>query len=153
VTRDLLIVLPVLPGNAAAGKSTIAAEIRGRYGRGIALVGQDQLRRVVLREHDIPGGANIDLIDSVARFTLDRGYHTIVEGILRAEMSGWYRELDLLPGGGEHIIPADSSLSETVDRGSTAGFRPLIAISGAIAAETRNKAPSAPTLPFRVFVG
>jgi hypothetical protein len=38
-----------------------------------------------LREHDIPGGTNIGLIDLVARFALDHGYHTIVEGIFRAD--------------------------------------------------------------------
>ena len=51
----------------------MAAEIRRRYGRGLALVGQDNLRRHVLREHDVPGGANIDLIDLIdltARFAL-----------------------------------------------------------------------------------
>lgn len=76
--------LIVLRGNSASGKSSVAAEIRSRYGRGIAIVGQDNLRRTVLREHDILGGANIGLIDTVARYALDRGYHTIVEGILRA---------------------------------------------------------------------
>ena len=33
-----------------------------------------------------------------------------------AEMSQWYREKDLLPGGIEAIIPADSSLENTVQR-------------------------------------
>jgi D-alanyl-D-alanine dipeptidase len=31
-------------------------------------------------------------------------------------MSAWYRELDLLPGGIEHVIPADMSLGDTVHR-------------------------------------
>ncbi len=31
-----------------------------------------------------------------------------------AEMRGWYRALDLLPGGVEQIIPATNSLEETV---------------------------------------
>jgi predicted kinase len=154
--------LVVLRGNSASGKSSVAAEIRSRYGRGIAIVGQDNLRRTVLRERDIPGGANIGLIDTVARYALDRGYHTIVEGILsaaryadmlsalcqdhrgisrlyyldvpfeetmrrhatkpqaaeygRAEMSGWYLEHDLIPGGIEHVVPASSSLDDTVER-------------------------------------
>jgi hypothetical protein len=62
--------LIVLRGNSGSGKSSVAAEVRARYGHGIALVGQDYLRRVVLRERDIPGGANIGLIDSVARYAL-----------------------------------------------------------------------------------
>jgi hypothetical protein len=80
--------LIVIRGNSASGKSAIAAGIREKYGRGLAIVGQDNLRRVVLREHDKPGGANIDLIDLTARFALARGYHTIVEGIFNAEHYG-----------------------------------------------------------------
>jgi hypothetical protein len=34
----------------------------------------------------------------------------------RAEMSQWYRDKDLLPGGIEDIIPADSSLEDTVQQ-------------------------------------
>lgn len=42
--------LVVLRGNSASGKSFVAAGIRDRFGRGLALVGQDNLRRIVLRE-------------------------------------------------------------------------------------------------------
>jgi predicted kinase len=156
--------LIVIRGNSASGKSAVAAGIREKYGRGLAIgkVGQDNLRRVVLREHDKPGGANIDLIDLTARFALARGYHTIVEGIFNAEhygqmltalisdhadsafayfldvpfeetlrrhatksgvlkygeeeMRSWYRGLDLLPGGIEQVIPADSAMESTVSR-------------------------------------
>jgi hypothetical protein len=31
-----------------------------------------------------------------------------------AEMHGWYRERDLLPGGIEHVISAESALEDTV---------------------------------------
>lgn len=55
--------LIVLRGNSASGKSTIAAEIRSRFGRGIAIVSQDYLRRIVLKQRDCPGGVNIGLID------------------------------------------------------------------------------------------
>jgi hypothetical protein len=74
--------LIVLRGNSGSGKSSIAAEIRARYGRGIALVGQDNLRRTVLRERDTSCGANIGLIDVVARYALDHGFHVIIDGIL-----------------------------------------------------------------------
>jgi predicted kinase len=152
--------LIILRGNSASGKSTVAAEIRSRYGRWLAIVGQDNLRRVVLREHDQPNAANIGLIDLTARYALDHGFHVIVEGILytshygdmlteltadhqgttrlyylhvpfeetlrrhatkpqatdygEAEMSTWYRELDLLPDGNEHVITAEASVSDTV---------------------------------------
>lgn len=154
--------LVVLRGNSASGKSSVAAGIRDRFGRGLALVGQDNLRRIVLRERDRPGAANIGLIDLTARYALDAGYHVVVEGILYADHYGdmlaqlradhrgpthgyylhvpftetlarhatkpiahevsepqlrdWYRELDLLPGGIETVISADSALTETVDR-------------------------------------
>jgi hypothetical protein len=77
--------LIVVRGNSASGKSCVAAGIRERFGRGLALVGQDNPKRTVLREHDVPGGANIGLVDTVARYVLDAGYHVVVEGILYAD--------------------------------------------------------------------
>ncbi|MFJ3994016.1 AAA family ATPase [Streptomyces sp. NPDC090032] len=85
--------LVIVRGNSASGKSSVAAGIRERYGRGLALVGQDNLRRVVLRERDVPGGANVGLIDLTARYALDAGYHVVVEGILYAD-----RYSDMLAG-------------------------------------------------------
>jgi predicted kinase len=72
----------VLRGNSASGKSSVATGLRERYGRGIALVRQDVLRREVLRERDVPGGANIGLIDLTVRHALAHGFHTVLEGIL-----------------------------------------------------------------------
>jgi predicted kinase len=155
-------VLIVLRGNSASGKSSVAAGIRTSFGRGVAIVGQDNLRRVVLHEHDNAGAANIELIRRVAEFALDAGFHVIVEGILyvahygqmlrelreghngtswfyyfdvpfeetlrrhaskpqaqeygRAEMSGWWRDKDLLPDGTEQVISTSSSLDATVQR-------------------------------------
>ena len=80
--------LIVLRGNSGSGKSSVAATVRARHGRGIALVGQDNLRRIVLRERDDPGGANIGLIGTVARYALDHGFHVIIDGILRADAYG-----------------------------------------------------------------
>ncbi|MFD5201678.1 AAA family ATPase [Streptomyces sp. NPDC058375] len=80
--------LIVLRGNSASGKSSVASGLRDRFGRGLALVGQDDLRRTVLRERDRPGAANIGLIDLTARYALDAGYHVVVEGILYAAHYG-----------------------------------------------------------------
>lgn len=80
--------LIVLRGNSASGKSSVAAGLRTRFGRGLALVGQDNLRRTVLRERDQPGAANIGLIDLTARYALDAGFHVVIEGILYAEHYG-----------------------------------------------------------------
>jgi predicted ABC-type ATPase len=59
--------LVVLRGNSGSGKSSTAQELRARLGQGIAWVEQDHLRRIVLREGDMPGGVNIGLIDQSKR--------------------------------------------------------------------------------------
>ncbi|MFD5148784.1 AAA family ATPase [Streptomyces sp. NPDC058401] len=109
--------LIVLRGNSAAGKSSVAEGIRDRHGRGLALVGQDNLRRVVLRERDTPGAANIGLIGSVARYALDHGFHVIVEGILYADRYG--PMLDALcraHRGPTHFYYLDVPFDETLRR-------------------------------------
>jgi hypothetical protein len=74
--------LIVLRGNSASGKTSTAAEIRRRHRlRDLAIIGQDNLRRDVLRERDVPGGANIGLVDLVTRYALGHGFNAIVEGI------------------------------------------------------------------------
>jgi len=77
--------LIVVCGNSGSGKSAIASGLRESYGRGVAIVGQDNLRRVVLRDRDRKGAANIGLIGVTARYALDHGFHVIVEGILYAD--------------------------------------------------------------------
>ncbi|RII06861.1 hypothetical protein DSC45_35170 [Streptomyces sp. YIM 130001] len=77
--------LVLLRGPSASGKSSVAAAVRETFGRNLAIVGQDNLRRIVLRERDRPGGANVGLIDLTARYALDAGFHAIVEGILHAD--------------------------------------------------------------------
>ncbi len=74
--------LIVIRGNSGSGKSTIAHELRRRCGRSWALVEQDYLRRIVLWEHDKPGGLAPALIAHTVRFALDNGFDVILEGIL-----------------------------------------------------------------------
>lgn len=45
--------------------------LRSRLGCGVAWMEQVYLRRIVLREHDVPCGINVGLIDKIARYTLD----------------------------------------------------------------------------------
>ncbi|MBX9399478.1 kinase [Streptomyces sp. TRM72054] len=80
--------LIVIRGNSASGKSSVAAGLREKFGRNLAIVAQDNLRRIVLRERDRPGGANIGLIDLTARYALDNGFHVVLEGILYADRYG-----------------------------------------------------------------
>ncbi|WP_431777034.1 hypothetical protein [Streptomyces cucumeris] len=58
----------MLRGNSASGKSFIAVGLRVKFGRNLAIIAQDNLRRIVLRERDRPGGANIGLTDLSARY-------------------------------------------------------------------------------------
>jgi 2-polyprenyl-3-methyl-5-hydroxy-6-metoxy-1,4-benzoquinol methylase/predicted kinase len=77
--------LIVLRGNSGSGKSTVAQAIREAYGRGLAWVCQDVIRRTILRERDHPGMANIGLIEQTTRYALDHGFHVVLEGILAAD--------------------------------------------------------------------
>jgi chloramphenicol 3-O-phosphotransferase len=112
--------LVVLRGNSASGKSSVAAGLREKFGRGLALVAQDNLRRVVLREHDVPGAANIGLIDTVARYALDAGFHVVVEGILYADRYGdMLGRLRADHRGGTHHYYLDVPFDETLARHAT----------------------------------
>ena len=74
--------LVVLRGNSGSGKSTVARALQRERPRDLAWVGQDLLRREVLRARDVPGATAMDLVDPTARFALDRGLHVVVDGIL-----------------------------------------------------------------------
>lgn len=73
--------LIVIRGNSSSGKSTLAAGLQRHLGRGVANIGQDHLRRVMLRERDVPDGDNIGLIEQTARHCLAIPYHVVLEGI------------------------------------------------------------------------
>jgi hypothetical protein len=78
----------VIRGNSGSGKTTTAHEVRRRYGRGCALVEQDYLRRIVLREHD---RAEIG---------------PVAPGFIADDMLGWYAPNDLLGVPGEGVLTA-----------------------------------------------
>ena len=115
-------VLIVIRGNSGSGKSSVAREVRRRYGRGCALIEQDYLRRIMLREHDTTGldGLAPQLIGANAKLALDNGYHVVLEGIL---FSGRYRTMlgELIAGhpGPSHLYYLDVSLDETLRRHTT----------------------------------
>lgn len=129
----------MLRGNSASGKSSVAAGLCDRFGRGLALVGQDNLRRIVLRERDRAGAADIGLIGilyagpygaMLAQLRADhlgpnRGYYLdvpfaetlarhatkpIVNDAGEEALRDWYRERDVLPSGVETVIGADSQI-------------------------------------------
>ncbi|MFI1415658.1 kinase [Streptomyces sp. NPDC020707] len=105
--------LVLVRGNSASGKSSVEAGLRERFGRGLPLVGQDNSRRIVLRERDRPGAANIGLIDLTARYVLDAGHHVVVEGILYADMLAQLRTDHRGPTRGYYL---DVPFAETLAR-------------------------------------
>ncbi|RKF23636.1 kinase [Micromonospora globbae] len=113
-------ILVCIRGNSGAGKSSISRALRRRHGRGCALVEQDHLRRILLRERDKPGGLAPALIAQNVRFCLDHGYHVILEGIMHAA-----RYRNMLTGlrdahrGRTLFVYLDVSWSETLRRHQT----------------------------------
>jgi predicted kinase len=111
--------LVIIRGNSGSGKSSIAREIRARYGRGCALIEQDYLRRIILKELDGRNAPGIAprFIENTARFALDNGYHVILEGIF---WTGRYRDMlhGLIDGhsGGSYAFYLDVPFDETVRR-------------------------------------
>ncbi|GAA3118678.1 putative ATPase [Kribbella aluminosa] len=76
--------LVVLRGNSGSGKTTTARTLRERLGRGTAWVEQDHLRRILLREHDVPSGVEQTVIgpgsaldETVERILTDLGVHPV----------------------------------------------------------------------------
>lgn len=109
--------LIVLRGNSGAGKTTVARRLQLAMGRGTANIGQDHFRRIVLREHDVPGAANIAFIAQSARYCVSIGYHVILEGIFYSEHYGdMLRELILTHRGPSHVFYLDVPLEETLRR-------------------------------------
>ncbi|MCP2014082.1 putative kinase [Deinococcus sp. HSC-46F16] len=112
--------LIVLRGNSGSGKSSVARALRERYGYGMAWVEQDDLRRILLREHDVPGGKNIELIALNVRYALEHGYHVVLEGILTARHYGPMLErLHREHGEASHFYRFDLPFEETVRRHAT----------------------------------
>lgn len=111
--------LVVIRGNSGSGKTTIAREVRRRYGRGAALVEQDHFRRVVLREH---GGSAMNpvapgFIEVNVRYLLGAGSHVVLEGILDTRGYGaMLRRLLAEHAGPSRVFYLDVDFDETVRR-------------------------------------
>jgi predicted kinase len=121
--------LVVIRGNSGSGKTTVAREVRRRFGRGCALVEQDYLRRVVLREHDNTemGPRAPEFIAGVVESALALGYHVVLEGILHRVRNGAALGR-LIDGhrGPSFVFYLDVSLPETLrrheERAASVGF-------------------------------
>jgi len=86
----------------------------------VALVEQDYLRRVLLREREGSGGIAPSLIEQTARFCLDHGYHVVVEGILGSQLyAPSLRGLLAAHCGPRFCFYLDVTFAETVRRHAT----------------------------------
>jgi hypothetical protein len=121
-TGDAQTRLVVVRGNSGSGKSALAAAVRAARPRGVAVLGQDVLRRQILHVPDGPGALSVPYLDLSARFALDHGLHVVVEGILHAEVYG-----DVLRGlvddhvGVSRCYRYELPFEETVRRHATKG--------------------------------
>lgn len=110
--------LIVVRGNSGSGKSSVVEAIRAQYGRGIAYIEQDYVRRIVFQELEEIDGANIELIAQMARHALSRGFHAVIEGILpTVRYGGMLAELHREHGG--YFYYLDIPFEETVRRHAT----------------------------------
>ena len=107
--------LIILRGNSGCGKSSSSCLIREKAKK-TALVEQDYLRRIVLKEREVPDGDNIDLIYDTVSFALERGYNVVLEGILASKR---YKRMlkKLVSNWPEHYVYYfNVSLEETLRR-------------------------------------
>jgi predicted kinase len=114
--------LVIIRGNSAAGKSTLALNLQLALGYGTANLGEDHLRREILREHAAPDGDNIEFIAHTARYCLSIGYNVILEGVLYAPYCrAMLHQLIKDHAGPSHLFYLDVPVEETLQRH---GLRP-----------------------------
>lgn len=112
--------LVVLRGPSGSGKSSTASLLRSHFDEPTALIEQDYLRRIVLKEKDVANGNNHDLIKQVVFFAFDRGYSVILEGIFDAgRYEHMFEEILERHPNNNYFFYFDVSLDETLRRHQT----------------------------------
>ena len=109
--------LIVLRGPSGSGKSSVAQAIRSDWGRPMAWIEQDYLRRIVLKEKDVPNGKNIELIKRIVTYAFERSFDVVLEGILNAgRYSGMLEDLIRQHPRNNFFFYFDISFEETLRR-------------------------------------
>lgn len=110
--------LILIRGNSGSGKSTIAKTLRDQAidPSKIALVEQDYLRRIVLKEKEKDGANNISLIKEVAIFALSHGYDVLLEGIFYSKRYSAMLMKLMKIAPNHFVYYLDVSLEETLRR-------------------------------------
>lgn len=86
----------------------------------MAYVEQDYLRRIVLKEKDIVGGFNRELIKETVIFLLENQYDVILEGIFdKGRYEKMFQEITGVHPSGNFFFYFDISLEETLKRHNT----------------------------------
>ena len=80
--------LVIIRGNSGSGKSSLARKLQTHYGRGTLLIGQDTVRRDMLKEKVEPGNLSIDLTESLARFGYEHDLLVLIEGFYETDIYG-----------------------------------------------------------------
>jgi len=112
--------LVVLRGDSGAGKSSVAREVQRGFAKGsCAVVGQDAVRRTILREPDESGAFNVTLIETIATACLDHCAVVVVEGILDADRYGQMLERLHHRACRSHFYAWDLTFEETARRHHT----------------------------------
>ncbi|WP_068056247.1 GNAT family N-acetyltransferase [Nocardia xishanensis] len=112
--------LVVIRGSSGSGKTTVARALQRRFDRGrCVVISQDVVRRELLRESDVPGGFNIELIGEITSLCLARGLVVVLEGIFSTRRYG--DMLDRLTSNAavSRFYAFDLSFEETLRRHAT----------------------------------
>jgi len=108
-----------LRGNSGSGKSTVARLLRSCVKNQMALVEQDYLRRVVLKQKGNQGAAAKDLIRQTTLLSLEHDYDVVLDGILDMDNYGaLLRELASREACTLHVYWFDVPFEETLRRHS-----------------------------------
>jgi adenylylsulfate kinase-like enzyme len=115
--------LIVLRGPSGSGKSSIARAIQIaqiNQSKLTAYIEQDYFRRIVLKEKDVVGGFNIQLMKETVLFLLKNQHDVIMEGIFDTRRyEKMFKEIITLHLSNNFFFYMNISLDETIRRHDT----------------------------------